>query len=225
LVCDEDTRDSSRLTTAAALRTLPLVPFDGDSTQTSRARLLAAGKWLFAKHGYEKTSTVSLAREAGTSESQLMRYFGGKSGLLDAIFNEAWSGLNVEIRRHVTEAQHGRDAVLGILQTVVEAFGRDHDIAFLFLFEGRRVRGDEVTLSKGFLEFYELLHHLVGRGQLDGSFRSDVSEVVLASAMLGCAEGMIRDRMIAERVKQPNVFDDETVRRTFEAMVNGLAPQ
>ncbi|MEY2450392.1 MAG: hypothetical protein QOH79_3868, partial [Acidimicrobiaceae bacterium] len=84
---------------------------------------------------------------------------------------------------------------------------------------------DEVTLSKGFLEFYELLHHLVGRGQLDGSFRSDVSEVVLASAMLGCAEGMIRDRMIAERVRQPNVFDDETVRRTFEAMVNGLAPQ
>jgi AcrR family transcriptional regulator len=201
------------------------VPIDGDSTQTARSRLLASGKWLFAKHGYEKTSTVSLAREAGTSESQLMRYFGGKNGLLDAIFNEAWSGLNEAIRQHVTASQHGRDAVLGILSTVVEAFGRDHDIAFLFLFEGRRIRGDEVTLSKGFLEFYELLHHLVGRGQADGSFRNDLSEVVLASAMLGCAEGMIRDRMIAVRMKQPNVFDDETVRRTFEAMINGLAPR
>jgi AcrR family transcriptional regulator len=212
------------LTPRAALRTLPLVPIDGDSTQTSRSRLLTAGKWLFAKHGYEQTSTVSIAREAGTSESQLMRYFGGKSGLLDAIFNESWTSLNEVIRRHVAESQHGREAVLGILSTVVEAFGRDHDIAFLFLFEGRRVRGDEVILSKGFLEFYELLHQLVGRGQSDGSFRGDVSEIVLASAMLGCAEGMIRDRMIAERLKRPNVFDDESVRRTFEAMVNGLAP-
>ena len=197
---------------------------DGDLTLTSRARLLAAGKSLFAKHGYEQTSTVSIAREAGTSESQLMRYFGGKSGLLDAIFNESWTGLNEVIRRHVTESQHGREAVLGILSTVVEAFGRDHAIAFLFLFEGRRVRGDEVILSKGFLEFYELLHGLVGRGQSDGSFRNDLSEIVLASAMLGCAEGMIRDRMIAERLQRPDVFDDETVRRTFEAMVNGLAP-
>jgi AcrR family transcriptional regulator len=201
------------------------MPVDGDSTQTSRSRLLAAGKSLFSQHGYEQTSTVSIAREAATSESQLMRYFGGKSGLLDAIFNEAWSGLNDEIRRHVAESQHGREAVLNILGTVVEAFGRDHAIAFLFLFEGRRVRGDEVILSKGFLEFYELLHRLVGRGQEDGSFRNDLSEVVLASAMLGCAEGMIRDRMIGERLKQPSAFDDETVRRTFEAMVNGLAPR
>jgi AcrR family transcriptional regulator len=212
------------LTAAAAVRTLRLVAIDGDLTLTSRARLLAAGKSLFAKHGYEQTSTVSIAREAGTSESQLMRYFGGKSGLLDAIFNESWTGLNEVIRRHVAESQHGREAVLGILSTVVEAFGRDHDIAFLFLFEGRRVRGDEVILSKGFLEFYQLLHGLVGRGQSDGSFRSDISEIILASAMLGCAEGMIRDRMIAERLRRPNVFDDEMVRRTFEAMVNGLAP-
>jgi len=198
-------------------------PVDGDNTQTSRMRLLAAGKSLFSRLGYEQTSTAAIAREAGTSESQLVRYFGGKAGLLDAIFNESWGGLNEVVRTHAAVAEHGRDAILRILSLVVEAFGRDHDTAFLFLFEGRRIRGNEVTLSKGFLDFYAVVHQLIRRGQQDGSFRADVNDSVLASAMLGCAEGMIRDRLMAERMGQPNPFSDEDVARVFAAMVSGLS--
>ena len=199
-------------------------PVDGDNTQTSRMRLLASGKSLFSRLGYEQTSTAAIAREAGTSESQLVRYFEGKSGLLEAIFNEAWGGLNEAITSHVDASEHGRGAILRILSMIVEAFGRDHDIAFLFLFEGRRIRGNDVSLSKGFLVFYELVHQLIRRGQEDGSFRSDVNENVLASAMLGCAEGMIRDRLIAERLRQPNPFSDEDVRKVFAAVIDGLKP-
>ena len=197
---------------------------DPDSTQTSRGRLLGAGKSLFARLGYEQTSTAAIARDAGSSESQLIRYFGGKAGLLEAIFNESWTGLNEEITKHVTEAEHGRDAILRILGLMIDAFSRDHETAFLFLFEGRRIRGQghEVVLSKGFRQFYELVGTLIQRGQADGSFRSDVSHGVLGSAMLGAAEGMIRDRVIAERTGQPNPFDDEELRKTFMAMVNGL---
>ena len=199
-----------------------MTPVDGDITQTSRSRLLASGKSLFSRLGYEQTSTAAIAREAGTSESQLVRYFSGKSGLLEAIFNEAWAGLNDAIRTNVDESEHGREAILRVLSLIVEAFGRDHDIAFLFLFEGRRIRGNEVSLSKGFLAFYELVHQLIRRGQEDGSFRRDVNDDVLASAILGCAEGMIRDRLIAERLRQPNPFSDEDVRNVFAAVVDGL---
>src|SRR5205085_9814496 len=152
------------------MTTMP--PVDGDNTQTSRMRLLASGQSLFSSLGYEQSSTAAIAREAGTSESQLVRYFGGKSGLLEAIFNEAWGGLNEAITSHVDAAEHGREAILRILSLIVEAFGRDHDIAFLFLFEGRRIRGNDVSLSRGFLAFYELVHQLIRRGQEDGSFRA-----------------------------------------------------
>jgi AcrR family transcriptional regulator len=189
---------------------------------SSRDRLLASGKALFGRQGYEQTSTSAIAREAGTSESQLVRYFGGKSGLLEAIFNEAWAGLNEEIVRHTTEAGHGREAIIRILTLVMDTFGRDHDIAFLFLFEGRRVRGNALALSKGFLRFYDVLHQLIERGQRDGSFRNDVSINVIASALLGAAEGMIRDRMIAERAGQSQGYDNEAIRRTFVSMVNAL---
>lgn len=193
---------------------------------SSRARLLAAGKMLFARNGYEQTSTAAIAREAGSSESQLIRYFGGKAGLLEAIFNESWAGLNEYVQQHIEAAIHGRDAIIRILSVMIQAFSRDHDIAFLFLFEGRRMRGGshEVTLSKGFVQFLEVIDMLIERGRDDGSFRTDTNPAVLRSATLGCAEGMIRDRITAERNNQPNPFDDSEILRTFTAMVNGLAP-
>src|ERR1700694_1224912 len=106
-----------------------------------RPRLLAAGKTLFARHGYEQASTAAIAREAGTSESQLVRYFDGKAGLLEAIFNESWRPLNEEVQKRIANSPDARDAVLGVLSAVTKAFGQDHELGFLFLFEGRRVRG------------------------------------------------------------------------------------
>lgn len=200
---------------------------DGDSTQTSRMRLLNAGKTLFARNGYEQTATSSIARESGSSESQLIRYFGGKAGLLEAIFNEAWSGLNESVQQHVAEAVHGRDAIIRLLSLMIQAFSRDHDIAFLFLFEGRRMRGGgshEVLLSKGFVQFNQVVGMLIERGRQDGSFRTDVHPQVLGSAMLGVAEGMLRDRVLGERNQTPVPYDDDEIIRTFTAMVNGLAP-
>ncbi|HYC61362.1 MAG TPA: TetR/AcrR family transcriptional regulator [Thermoanaerobaculia bacterium] len=190
-------------------------------------RLLNAGKALFAKNGYEQTSTAAIARESGSSESQLIRYFGGKAGLLEAIFNESWSSLNEYVQQHVSEAAHGRDAIIRILSLMIQAFSRDHDIAFLFLFEGRRMRGGshEVLLSKGFVQFSQVVNMLIERGRDDGSFRTDVHPAVLGSAMLGVAEGMLRDRVLAERLRQPEPFNDDEILRTFTAMVNGLAPQ
>lgn len=199
---------------------------DADNTQTSRSRLLAAGRMLFAQNGFEATSTATIAREAGSSESQLIRYFGGKAGLLETIFNEAWAGLNETVSQHVVEAEHGRDAIIRILGLMIQAFTRDHDIAFLFLFEGRRTRGatHDILLSKGFQRFSEVLAAMIDRGVKDGSFRGDIHPRILGSAMLGCAEGMIRDRVLAVRNNQPNPFEDEAIVRTFTAMVNGLAP-
>ena len=193
-----------------------------DDTQTSRGRLLTAGKELFSRLGYEQTSTATIAREAGTSESQLVRYFSGKQGLLDAIFNESWRGLNDVIVKTIEESQHGREAILGVFSLMIDTFAQDPEVASIFMFEGRRVRGNEVALSRGFQQFVDLICGLIKRGQGDGSFRSDVNEVVLASAMMGAAEGMMRDRIIARRVGKEEPFDQQSLGKVFEAMVNGL---
>lgn len=197
---------------------------DGDGSQTSRSRLLAAGRTLFARRGYEQTSTAAIARDAGSSESQLIRYFGGKAGLLEAVFNEAWSSLNERIEAEVERAGNGRQGVIRIVSLLIEAFSRDHETAFLFLFEGRRLRGgsEAVAVSKGYLSFLATVNVQIARGQADGSLRGDLPPRILASGIIGCAEAMTRDRIMAERNREPDPFTTEEIIIAFGAMVDGL---
>jgi len=197
---------------------------DPDSTQSSRRRLLDAGKALFARFGFEQTSTAIIAREAGTSESQLVRYYKGKAGLLEAIFNDCWAALNQHVQAVVVAATDAREALAGVLETVTEAFGRDADLAYLLLFEGRRIRGgsSEILLSKGFIDFENLLRVLIHRGKRDGTFRTDVSDEAIASALLGATEAMIRDRLVAQRAGRPSPYSDQEIRAIFFALLIGL---
>lgn len=199
----------------------PLI--DGSS---SRERLLAAAKHLMAKEGFERISTAAIAREAGTSESQLVRYFGTKVGLLEAIFNEAWEPLNPRIAQLVAAATTARDAVITVLSAMIEVFDRDPDLARLLLFESRRLRGDdgEIRLSKGFQDFSGLVVHLIERGQSDGSFNKALNPLAVTSALFGVFEGMIRDPLLAADQNRPVPFSESEIRAVFYAIVSGLGP-
>jgi TetR/AcrR family fatty acid metabolism transcriptional regulator len=195
-------------------------------TDSSRARLLATGKKLFAQEGYENTVTSTLARDAGTSESQLVRHFGGKSGLLETIFEESWRPLIASVRDLLADARDGRSAVTGVLLTALAALEADDALATIFLFEGRRIRGDQsrqIKLSSGFIEFSDVVCRLIRRGQKDGSFASGFEPTALAAALIGAVEGMLRERMLVRRNGASRSFSDKQLRRVFDAMLDAFA--
>jgi AcrR family transcriptional regulator len=191
---------------------------------SSRSRLLQAAKRLFALQGYEQTATSAIAREAGTSESQLMRYFGGKVGLLDALFNDAWLELNERVRKVVREAATSRDAIVNVLQLIAGSLARDPDLATLFLFEGRRLRGDtpRVRLSEGFQAFADIVKGLVKKAQADREIDPRLDAGAVASAMMGACESMIRDRAVA-RAAGSRTFAEREIKRTLDAMIAGFS--
>lgn len=193
------------------------------SSPSSRARLLRAAKRLFAAQGYEQTATSAIAREAGTSESQLMRYFGGKAGVLEALFEEAWSGLNQRVSR-VTADTPPRQGLIDTAQTLVTALARDRELATLMLFEGRRLRGDgpRVKLSRGFTAFIESIRQLIRAAQAEGSVHPAHDVNAVTSAVLGATEGMVRDRLLT-RGRTGRGFAEREIARTLEALISGLA--
>ncbi|MBW3564581.1 MAG: TetR/AcrR family transcriptional regulator [Acidobacteria bacterium] len=195
-----------------------------DSTLSSRLRLLNAAKTLFAQNGYEATSTASIARAAQTSESQLVRYFGGKAGVLEAIFNESWEAINPAIQDRVIGAATGRQAILTVLEILMDSFREDHDLATIFLFEGRRIRGatHEIFISEGFIRFRKLLTTLIQRAKTEASIRPALENNALTTALIGAAEGMIRERLIADRLGQALPFSRDQVAAVMEALLDGL---
>src|SRR2546428_6576285 len=82
---------------------------------SSRDRLREAAKPLFAERGYESTSTAAICRLAGTSQSQLIKHFTNKQGLLEAIFEYAWEQINPRSEEHTSELQSRSDLVCRLL--------------------------------------------------------------------------------------------------------------
>jgi AcrR family transcriptional regulator len=194
-------------------------------TASSRDRLLRAAKRLFAAQGYEQTATSAIAREAGTSESQLMRYFGGKVGVLEALFDDSWSDLNRRVARDAESNGTAHERILAVTDTLVAALARDPDLATLLLFEGRRLRGEKphIRVSTGFLSFAKLVRGLIKEGQATGEFDPALDPVAVTSALVGAAEAMVRDRLQA-RGAGGRSFAEREVRRTLDAMLSGFTP-
>lgn len=197
----------------------------------SRARLLRAGKTLMAEVGYEHAATAAIARRAATSESQLVRYFGGKAGLLEAVFDDGWQQINAQvdglIDSRVDAGHDTRTALTGVLAMFIAAMDGDPDLAQLFLFEGRRPRGlhGELKLSQGYLDFLERIDRLIREGQRDGTLAPAFTSEVLLAALLGAAEAMVRNRLLGSRHGERTRRSGSEVQRVFDAMLTGFAPQ
>jgi AcrR family transcriptional regulator len=192
------------------------VPFDADNTQTSRRRLLDAGRMLFALQGFEQTSTAAIAREAGTSESQLVRNFVSKAGLLEAILTDGWKQLQQRLQTAIAGAASAREAMDALVDTFLEAFHSDPELEFLLLFEGHRLHG-------GFAEFQKLMGIVIDRGRRDGTFDQRFHSGALALAIVGAAGALMRERSSARREHHPQPFTEEDVRDVIRGVVAGLS--
>jgi AcrR family transcriptional regulator len=192
-------------------------------SSSSRARLLAAAKRLFAAQGYEQSATSAIAREAGTSESQLMRYFGGKAGLLEALFDDAWEQLNARVARTISAKTHRHDALIAAFEVVVSGLARDSDLATLFLFEGRRLRGDKprVSLSRGSRRFIETIRGLVKGAQSTRDLDPRLDAGAVTASLLGATEAMMRERLMASTAGR-RAFAQREIRVTLERILKGF---
>jgi len=170
---------------------------------------LRVAKGLFANRGYEHTSTSAIARQAGTSESQLMKHFGSKAGLLEAIFIEGWTEISEQARGAIAGLAAPGDKLQAITNSVLERLERDPELKLLFLLEGRRIRkeGQMVALTEGFLGFIQVVDGVLEEMAERGMLRPNLSPEAVRSALMGLLEGMLRDRFLAERLGFPAHFD------------------
>lgn len=203
--------------------TMAALPAQNSAARSSSERILLSAKHLFATRGYENTSTVAIARGAGTSESQLMKHFGSKEGLLEAIFDNGWATLAERVA-HVREMAAPDQKLRALLETTLVTMDGDPDLRQLLLLEGRRIRkeGNMVMMTKGFLGFVGLLDEVLKEMRAAGQMRPQVNPVAARSAVMGIFEGMMRDQLLAKRGGYPAGFDSGDLRRIFDSFIAAL---
>ena len=181
---------------------------------SSRDRLRESAKALFAESGYEKTTTAAICRLAGTSQSQLIKHFVDKEGILQAIFEYAWEQINPAVRLATESIPDPREKLKVLIEMVLGFLEKDRTLRTLFLLEGRRIRGDGhmVVLVPGFVEFVKMVDGILKELAAQGHLPTDINPQAFRSALMGAIEGMLRDHMLARTSRFPGSFTEADMR-------------
>lgn len=192
---------------------------------SSHDRILDAARHLFATRGYENTSTVVIARAAGTSESQLVKHFGSKQGLLEAIFEQGWAKITYSFQS-LQQLSSGVEKFSALLELIVSTLERDPDLKGLMLLEGRRIRkeGHLVMMTSGYQEFVGTVDGILTEMRARNELRPDLNLQALRSALTGMAEAMMRDQLLAQRMGFPANYSSADIRKIFPIILSSLAP-
>lgn len=77
-------------------------------SESTRSRILDTALELFAKHGYEGTTTKDLASKAGVAEGTIFRHFKNKKAILVEVATEGWVELLTELLTELSEMANYR---------------------------------------------------------------------------------------------------------------------
>jgi len=187
---------------------------------SSRDRVRESAKTLFAERGFEHTTTAAICRLAGTSQSQLIKHFADKQGVLEAIFEYAWEQINPAVRLATESITSPREKLRVLIDMVLSFLEKDRAIRTLFLLEGRRMRGDGhmIVLVPGFIEFIKTLDGILKELAAQGELVASIHPQAFRSALMGAIEGMLRDQMLARSSRFPASYAEADMR----AMISGL---
>lgn len=193
------------------------------SITSSHDRILAAAKRLFASQGYEATSTMAIARLAGTSESQMMKHFGSKEGLLEAILDAGWRSMSGALLG-VEKMPAGPEKLFAILEVVLDTLTEDPDLKELLLLEGRRIRreGRMVILSPGYVRIVALVDSILKKMATAGTLRPELLPEAVRSAIMGMVEGLMRDQVLSRRREFPANYSLEDHKALFRLCLKAI---
>jgi AcrR family transcriptional regulator len=71
--------------------------------EDTRTKILQAALKLFAKHGYEATTTKDLAKSAGVAEGTLFRHFSNKKAILIEVATAGWVDILTDLLTELSE--------------------------------------------------------------------------------------------------------------------------
>lgn len=194
---------------------------------SSHDRILLSARALFSSQGYENATTSAIARMAGTSESQLIKHFGSKEGLLAAIFDQSWQRFSRGLEQVLPKCETPYDKLRALIELILDAMQKDKDLRTLMLLEGRRIRkhGSMVVLTEGFLSMVATVDRLLQEMCDSGQLRPDLNVQAVRSALIGAYEGLLRDQILADRGNYPAGYGSEDLRKVLQVVLDCFGPK
>jgi AcrR family transcriptional regulator len=100
----------------------------------TKQRILKAAQHLFARHGYDGTTTRDLAQSAGVAEGTLFRHFSNKKAILVEVATQGWVEILTDLLTELSEMSSYK-AVREVMQKRLHLLHENPDLIRVCLME------------------------------------------------------------------------------------------
>jgi TetR/AcrR family transcriptional regulator len=194
------------------------------SAEERRNQLLRISTGLFADHGFESTTTKSIAAAAGVSEGIIFQHFATKeelySGILDYKAKEAgideW---NDQLRKCV-EREDDEGLVLSLMKQILEANRRDPQFQRLMFQAALNGHHLPKMMARRILPLHRFLCKYIARRQKQGAFQKcDPGLAVHAIVSMPSYYGLAKTLFGVDELKLP---EDQMALSFARIILDGL---
>jgi len=191
-----------------------------DEERSSRHRLRAAAKTLFAQRGYEDTAIADITRAARTSHSQFLKYYSGKEELRREILEEQWSELSRSVILAMSSIPSATEKLKLALNMFITLLDSDAEFRTILLLEQTAMRENgEAVAAKKHQEFVDTLDDIIQEMKDSGELQPKVDLHAFRAALMGSVEGMMRSQLFAKS-NLPAQYAVEQVRTTLSMLIS-----
>ena len=189
------------------------------SKESTKNRIIASAKRLFAEQGYQKTTVVDISRRAGLSEAALYEYFHGKEDLLLTI-PDLWVS---ELIKGLEDQLFGIKGAFNKLRKYlwwnmrrIEQDPLDAKIVYLFLKTNANFMKTEVYSNVKIL--YSHLIEIFEEGKKSGEMKQDLDPYLARNVFVGTMDHLVTRWLLKDR--SYSLF--ENLEETFAMLVDAF---
>jgi AcrR family transcriptional regulator len=155
-----------------------------------RRQLLDAAVRVFARKGYHASRVGDIAEEAGVAHGLLYHYFKSKDEVLEAVFHENWSLLQLRIASVEETDEPAADQLRHIAAIVLRTWLHLPEVVTVVIREFGR--SPELADRIGELaQPIEVIQRTIERGIERGEFRSDIDPQFAATVVYGSIDELL----------------------------------
>lgn len=191
-----------------------------------RNQLLEAALEVFARKGFEGTTTKEVAAAAGVTEAIIFRHFPSKQALYNAVLDHHVQ--SAETQEWLSEIQRRMDenddegVLRSIAGVILKSYRNDTRYERVLLFAA--LEGHELGLAHNrqlVTPIYELLRDYFARRRRERAV-ADLHPGVI----IGAIAGMVKNHAMMTQMFgfSPGVSDEEVVENFVHIMINGIRP-
>jgi AcrR family transcriptional regulator len=95
--------------------------------QDTRSKILSTARHLFARRGYDGTTTKELAENAGIAEGTLFRHFSNKKAILVEVATQGWVELLTDLLMELSEMAN-YEAIAQVIYKRMLHLGKNYEV-------------------------------------------------------------------------------------------------